>query len=1137
MRKKYLRMMFVILVLLWVGVLLSNDVQASTVSQDKLYRLALIKGVKRCYKLYAKNRVTTENYTDYLSVFDTNGSFSKDSSSDVWITTHVGNTQNSDSNKKDSDMSCKQVFEGYGGTMKGIKSYYSALGSADLPTMGYELVGVVASERSEDELYNSDETASITLSSNNIQNGNDNFRESLTVEGNGIECTGKRKEQKKFFGGVEYVWSNIDCNGEIVIKKKEDVLFSLVVNNGIFSVTTNGVSVPYDGDILGMQMMNYASQNEITLADAIKGSAFNSDLVADVNAVLETLGYSSPTTVFDYNASVVNNTAEQENKEYKPKNGVKLDAAKAMLGNIGVDSAEIDYNWTPDDKYALYYYYLRDVMKDYPDIRINECNEEKPDGWVFKNTATQWCRIQIPSNSEAALKKVYSVMTAAALREGTFKQVLEWFKKDSSYKGMSDDAYAGAYVNADGEMTDPSEEEGVCYANSGPIGWLICPIIDGISKIGEKLWGVVETDFLQVQAGELFKNDGGLEKTWGIFRNVANVVFIILFLFVIFSQLTGVGIDNYGIKKILPKLIVVAILINLSFLICALLVDLSNILGSGLNQLFSEIAKTIPVETVEVGLGQTLAIAGLVGGGGVLFGILAGPMGLIGAGLSVLSIALTLVISMFFLFLVLMVRNAGVVILIAIAPVAIVCYMLPNTEKLFKKWVDLLKAVLVVYPICGLMVGAGKMAGRLLASTGNEGMAIAGMVVEVIPFFLIPMMLRQSLQLMGNIGARLQNAGQRVGRGASQRTTGAIRNSERFKDWSQFQTKFRSDRAGAKRALSLQQKLERRKVANGGKLSEKDNERLLKATETVNAYEQRRAQGQFGAYKLDRETAERRAAASLNAQEQKAALEEFAGMNDTDFAAQVASVNSSDSWYKTGDRVAEQRMAALLQTMENRGMESQVFDVLRNNNVSGSSTVMQTLAGSRNYMMQAYGKKGVGKDFTTFETDGTLQKYTQDNDIKNADKDSLAEINAHASQTTTMDPKTKVPVVSDTVSQDMVMDAAVNTQTPKVRAQMNDMIASKLTNSDNLSADLTKYNLKGDSFRTMNGDTAQAMLRGVTDNLMTKGGYTNRASAEVAAKWLLNKTFTNQINQARTNDQINSKISHGPGTVGDIFGI
>jgi len=35
-----------------------------------------------------------------------------------------------------------------------------------------------------------------------------------------------------------------------------------------------------------------------------------------------------------------------------------------------------------------------------------------------------------------------------------------------------------------------------------------------------------------------------------IFQNIANIVVIILTLIIVLSQLTGIGINNYGIKKI-----------------------------------------------------------------------------------------------------------------------------------------------------------------------------------------------------------------------------------------------------------------------------------------------------------------------------------------------------------------------------------------------------------------------------------------------------------------------------------------------------------------------------------------------------------------------------------------------------------
>lgn len=43
-------------------------------------------------------------------------------------------------------------------------------------------------------------------------------------------------------------------------------------------------------------------------------------------------------------------------------------------------------------------------------------------------------------------------------------------------------------------------------------------------------------------------------------RNIANVVFVVMFLVVIYSLLTGRGVGNYNIKRMLPRFIVGAIL-------------------------------------------------------------------------------------------------------------------------------------------------------------------------------------------------------------------------------------------------------------------------------------------------------------------------------------------------------------------------------------------------------------------------------------------------------------------------------------------------------------------------------------------------------------------------------------------------
>ena len=77
---------------------------------------------------------------------------------------------------------------------------------------------------------------------------------------------------------------------------------------------------------------------------------------------------------------------------------------------------------------------------------------------------------------------------------------------------------------------------------------------------------------------------------YNTFLPYANLVLAVVFLLIIYSEATGNGfgaMNNYSIKKTLPRLIIFAILINLSFYICAAAVDVSNIAGSSMYKLFT----------------------------------------------------------------------------------------------------------------------------------------------------------------------------------------------------------------------------------------------------------------------------------------------------------------------------------------------------------------------------------------------------------------------------------------------------------------------------------------------------------------------------------------------------------------------
>ncbi len=304
--------------------------------------------------------------------------------------------------------------------------------------------------------------------------------------------------------------------------------------------------------------------------------------------------------------------------------------------------------------------------------------------------------------------------------------------------------------------------QNTCEGNAGTsLGWILCPTLKIMGDVSQWVYDEIFKPALIIDP-QLLNTSGGTYSGWEIMRNFANVALVIFLLIVIFSQLTSVGIDNYGIKKALPKIIIAAILINLSYFICQGLVDVSNIVGSSIqNLLFSLGQQSIQIQP-PAGLAQGWAATA-----GNIFGIFIGAAAGIGAvvvagGIKGILLALVvaglgIVIGAFFLFGLLAVRQALVVLLVVIAPIAFACYMLPNTKTLFDKWRKTLQAMLLLYPIMGLLVGAGDLTSRILLGTqsGNWFIIFLAMLLPILPIFALPFVLKSAMQSLGTLGAKL----------------------------------------------------------------------------------------------------------------------------------------------------------------------------------------------------------------------------------------------------------------------------------------------------------------------------------------------------------------------------------------------
>jgi hypothetical protein len=290
------------------------------------------------------------------------------------------------------------------------------------------------------------------------------------------------------------------------------------------------------------------------------------------------------------------------------------------------------------------------------------------------------------------------------------------------------------------------------------IGWIVCPVIREMAKVVDAAYGVVGK-LLQVAP---VTTSPQLEAAWSIMRNFANVAFVIAFMFIIFSQLTSIGLNNYGIKKMLPRLIVAAILVNVSFWICAIAVDISNILGVSLNGIFVGIQNGLPdaANTNPIGDGTGWqGIAGLVLAGTAAVGI-ALYIGLSALLPAVLAAAVAIVT----VFIVLTVRQALVILLIVVSPLAFVAYLLPNTESLFKKWFALFKTMLLMYPIIAMLFGASALASTIVMTSASAvatdyvvAIQIMGALISIVPLALTPIIMKTAGSVLGRVGAFVNN--------------------------------------------------------------------------------------------------------------------------------------------------------------------------------------------------------------------------------------------------------------------------------------------------------------------------------------------------------------------------------------------
>lgn len=274
--------------------------------------------------------------------------------------------------------------------------------------------------------------------------------------------------------------------------------------------------------------------------------------------------------------------------------------------------------------------------------------------------------------------------------------------------------------------------------DSGALGWIVCPAIYFLEGIIEKVSGLLSE--LLTTKPLTFDTGSDTYQIWSNVRNLANIAFVIAFMVVIYSQATSAGLSNYGVKRMLPRIIAAAILVNLSYFLCAVAIDLSNIAGAGVGNILQATGQVVKPDLtggftgnfdLKTGFGASLAVIG--GSALVIFYLI--PI--------LITILVTLLVIAF--------RTALILLLTLISPLAFVAWILPSTEKYFKKWLDLFVAMLVLYPMLIAVFAGASVAAKVVGSTGGAGQAVVALLIQALPLFALPFLFKTASGVLGRI--------------------------------------------------------------------------------------------------------------------------------------------------------------------------------------------------------------------------------------------------------------------------------------------------------------------------------------------------------------------------------------------------
>jgi MFS family permease len=274
------------------------------------------------------------------------------------------------------------------------------------------------------------------------------------------------------------------------------------------------------------------------------------------------------------------------------------------------------------------------------------------------------------------------------------------------------------------------------------LSWILCPVISGLSTSADSINGFVEG---QLNFDVNQNLSGSVQKSWTVFREITSAALVIVMLIIVFSQAVGGGpLDAYTIRKLLPRLAAAIILMQVSWYLCIWLIGLANAAGQGLADLMavpfggtgaldlpSLLHRLNPVWAALIGATSTA--------GAIIAIFFSGLLLSFGWPILVLSIILVL-LAVVVALATLLFRNALIILLVMLSPLAFLAYVLPGTDRYWKIWKDNFIKLLVFFPLVIAIIYGGRIFAWTVGNAGGAGPLdlIIVLVGFFGPYFFLP---------------------------------------------------------------------------------------------------------------------------------------------------------------------------------------------------------------------------------------------------------------------------------------------------------------------------------------------------------------------------------------------------------------